>query len=55
MTKGKKQVVSDTADVNTAVLAPKRKRADKEKIEIVVEEKKKKSDKSSASGVGASE
>ncbi|MCI90305.1 hypothetical protein A2U01_0111597, partial [Trifolium medium] len=55
MSKGKEPVVSDTAAVNIAVIAPKRKWADKEKSEIVVEEKKKKSDKSSASGVGASE
>ncbi|MCI38459.1 hypothetical protein A2U01_0059687, partial [Trifolium medium] len=40
VSKGKKPVVSDTATVGTAVVTPKRKRADKEKIEKVVEEKK---------------
>ncbi|MCI88255.1 hypothetical protein A2U01_0109541, partial [Trifolium medium] len=46
VSKGKEPVVSDTAAVGTAVATPKRKWGDKEKIEIVVKEKKKKSDKS---------
>ncbi|MCI28118.1 hypothetical protein A2U01_0049318, partial [Trifolium medium] len=54
VSKGKEPVVSDTAAVGTAVATPKRKRADIEKIEIVMKEKKK-SDKSSAYGAGASE
>ncbi|MCI85364.1 hypothetical protein A2U01_0106643, partial [Trifolium medium] len=37
-------MVSDTADVGTAAATPKRKMADKEKIEKVVEGKKKKSE-----------
>ncbi|MCI66048.1 hypothetical protein A2U01_0087306, partial [Trifolium medium] len=40
MTKGKKQVVSDTAAISTVVTTPKRKRADKEKFEIVVKERR---------------
>ncbi|MCI91290.1 hypothetical protein A2U01_0112584, partial [Trifolium medium] len=35
VSKGKEPVVSDTAVVGTAVATPKRKRGDKEKIEIV--------------------
>ncbi|MCI73133.1 hypothetical protein A2U01_0094397, partial [Trifolium medium] len=56
VSKGKELVVSDTAAVGTAAATPKGKRADKEKIEIVEKEKKKKKfDKSSAPGAEASE
>ncbi|MCH96516.1 hypothetical protein A2U01_0017503, partial [Trifolium medium] len=44
MSTGKEPAVSDTAEVVTAAAKPKRKRADKEKIEKVVEGKKKKSE-----------
>ncbi|MCI70321.1 hypothetical protein A2U01_0091584, partial [Trifolium medium] len=44
VSKGKEPVVSDTAAVGIVAPTPKRKRADKEKIEKVVKGKKKKSE-----------
>ncbi|MCI96688.1 hypothetical protein A2U01_0117988, partial [Trifolium medium] len=44
VSKGKGPVVSDAADTGTAAATPKRKRTDKEKIEKIVEGKKKKSE-----------
>ncbi|MCI49452.1 hypothetical protein A2U01_0070696, partial [Trifolium medium] len=41
ISKGKEPVVSDAANITTAA-APKRKKADKEKVEKVVEKKKEK-------------